>query len=113
MLAKEHRLCKDSEFNQAFRRGLLFEVRFLAIRIVKNSLGVARFGFVVSKKISNQATVRNLIKRRISEAVRAYLPRVKPEYDLVIIARAGIKEKNFEEIKAAVGRLLNQAGMLG
>jgi len=112
MLAKKHRLCKDSEFNQAFRRGLSFEARFLTIQIVKNSLGIARFGLVVSKKISNQATVRNLIKRRISEAVKACLPRVQPGYDFVIIARAGIKEKNLEEIKEAAGRLLNQAKML-
>ena len=49
--------------------------------------GPAQFGFTVTKRIGNAVT-RNLIRRRLKEAVRQLLPtHAKPGHDYVLIAR--------------------------
>ena len=48
-----------------------------------------RFGFTVTKKIGG-AVVRNRVRRRLKEAVRALPPGLaRPGHDYVLIARAG------------------------
>ena len=67
---------------------------------------------MVSKKISKKAVIRNKVKRRLREAVRIILPRIKPCYDIIFFTRPGIEQKDFSEIKEAVSNLLSKAGLI-
>ncbi len=67
-----------------------------------------RFGITVTKKIGN-AVVRNRMKRRFRELLRAALPaQGLPDHDHVLIGRAGGVERDFhlmaEELAKALGR---------
>jgi ribonuclease P protein component len=54
-----------------------------------------RYGITVTKKIGN-AVVRNRMKRRFRELLRAALPEAGlPDHDHVLIGRAGGIERNF------------------
>jgi ribonuclease P protein component len=75
-----------------------------------NGLGLTRCAFVVSGKLGN-AVVRNRIRRRLREAVRLCYPSIAPGWDLVWIARRPILEADYQQIAAAVGKLLRQAGI--
>lgn len=70
---------------------------------MENGLEFSRFGFVVSLKVSKKATVRNKIRRRLSEIVKVS---AKPGIDLVIIALPGAEKKDFLETKEAVNSAL-------
>ena len=67
-----------------------------------------RFGVTVTKKIGN-AVVRNRMKRRFRELLRAALPEAGlPDHDHVLIGREGGVERDFallrEELAVALAR---------
>ena len=67
-----------------------------------------RYGVTVTKKIGN-AVVRNRMKRRFRELLRAALPEAGlPDHDHVLIGREGGIERDFvqmrEELAAALSR---------
>ena len=75
-----------------------------------NGLELARCGFVVSSKLGG-AVVRNRVRRRVREAVRLCYPHIAPGWDLVWIARSPILGAGFQDIAAAVVKLLRQADL--
>ena len=71
-----------------------------------------RFGFVVSKK-QGGAVVRNRIKRRLREAVRAQLGAlVSHDADVVFVGRKRMSTAGWDEVTAAVDELLRRSGVL-
>lgn len=102
MLAKLNRLTQKKDFDAVFKKGKSLKSSFLIFKELKNNLKEPRIGFVVSKKVSNKATVRNKIKRRLRAAVLTELKKNKKFIDIVIIALPSIKNKKFSEIKKSV-----------
>lgn len=72
--------------------------------------GVSRVGFSVSKRVGG-AVVRNLVKRRLREAVRRLLPRVAPGWDLVITPRAAAAQADYAALDGAIDELITRAGL--
>ncbi len=108
MLPKKHRLKKKKEFERVFKEGKAAKKDFLFIKFIKNDLDATRFGFVVSKKISKKAVVRNKVKRRLREAAREMLSDIKPGYDVVVVAQKGIENLDFFQIKDNLKQLLKK-----
>lgn len=112
MLPKINRIRKKKEFELIFKKGQKpsqdFKSNFLTFKTVKNNLGLPRFGFVVSKKISKKATIRNKIRRRLRVAVEEQLKNVKKSTDNVFIALPGIEKKDLFEIKEIIKKCLTQ-----
>lgn len=68
-----------------------------------------RFGITVTKKIGN-AVVRNRMKRRFRELLRAHLPEQGlPDHDHVLIGRAGGVERDFHVMADELARALARA----
>lgn len=112
MLAKLNRIRKKKDFEIIFKNGQGFKNRFLALKTIKNNLPESRFGFVISKKISPKAVVRNKIRRRISEAIRLDLEKIKKGLDIMLIAFPGIEKNNFSETKELVENIFEKAKLL-
>ena len=68
-------------------------------------------GFSVSKKIGGSVT-RNLVKRRLREAVREIVPRLKDGYHVVVVARDGIVDAEFTKLKSAIKLQFERAGLI-
>ena len=112
MLPKKNRLKKKKDFEKVFKSGKGFRDDSLILKVVKNNSGQIRFGFIVSQKISKKATIRNKIKRRISEAIRIRMERFKKGLDGILITLPGIEAKDYWEIDKTVEKLFKKAKIL-
>ena len=58
------------------------------------------------------AVIRNRLRRRLREALRALAPSFQPGWDVLIIARPGLVNATHEELSEAIARLLRRGGVL-
>lgn len=107
MLSRANRLSEKRDFQRVFARGRGTATPFYAIRWNANAVGCPRFGFVVANTISKKATRRNLIRRRLREAVRKNLAPAFPSVDVVIIAKPKLLTTPYRELEPVIVRSLN------
>ena len=112
MLPKENRLKLKRDFEKVFKQGKGYKQDCLFMKIVANGLGQVRFGFIVSKKISNKAVVRNKIKRQLREIIRNQLNQIKQGIDIVIVTLPGIENQEFQEIQKTIDVLFKKSKIL-
>lgn len=84
----------------------------MKIKYTPNKLGFSRFATPVGLKISKKATVRNKIKRRLQEAIRLKLDKIKKGYDVLVMVNKAIKDRSYQEIEKTLTNLLNKADLL-
>jgi ribonuclease P protein component len=112
-LPKQYRLTRQKEFESVYDSGKTVRNSFLFIKFLKDSsLQGSKFGIVVSAKVSKKATVRNRIRRHISEAIRPHLKRISKNVNVVIVTNSKIVDKEFTEIEKVVLDLLKKAKIL-
>jgi ribonuclease P protein component len=93
---------------RARRRSWAHPLLVLYVAPQEGERGPSRSGFVVGRRVGN-AVVRNRVKRRLREAVRARYAALAPGVDLVWIARPPIAAADFPAITAEVDYLLRRA----
>jgi ribonuclease P protein component len=84
----------------------------LTARFVRNDLDATRIGLSTGRRLGG-AVVRNRVRRRLREALRAMAPSFQPGWDVLIIARPAVVDASHAEITEAVRRLLLRGGVLG
>ncbi|MYB41919.1 MAG: ribonuclease P protein component [Chloroflexi bacterium] len=84
--------------------------RLLTLRSRPNGLEQCRVGFAVGRPVGG-AVVRNRVKRRLREIVRA-LP-LAAGNDIVIAARPASRGASFEELHDALASCARRAGLAG
>lgn len=109
MFKKSFRLTKNKEYDFVFKNGKGCFGDLLGIKFVINSLQYNRFGIIISNKVNKSAVKRNLIKRRLKEAIKLKNKEVRQGFDIVIIALPAISGKNFEEIEESINFVLKKA----
>ncbi|MDQ0257563.1 ribonuclease P protein component [Evansella vedderi] len=110
-MRKENRLKKNEEFQVVFHRGSSVANRqFVVYHLKKEDQEHTRIGLSVSKKLGNAVT-RNKIKRLMREAIREFLPKLKGNQDIVIIARKPVIEMDLTQIKSSLNHVINKAGI--
>jgi len=121
MSPKINSLKKRKDIERVFEKGKRFKEDFLILKITKNALSQTRFGFIVSKKVSKKATLRNKIKRKLREIVSKKgkklkkghrPPATRPGMDIVLIALPGLETKDFWEIDETLNKLFKKAKCL-
>ena len=71
-----------------------------------------RLGVVTSKKVSNRAVDRNLVRRRIREIFRQHRAGLSGPVDLVIIGRRNLLSASYADAECEFLRLAEKAGLL-
>jgi len=112
MLAKKHKIAKKKDFESIFRRGQSFKEGFLILKTSDSVSPTNRFAFVVSQKVSKKAVVRNQIRRRLGELIRAKTDKIKKGRDFVFIALPGLEKQSPHEIEESLVSLLGKVGGL-
>lgn len=72
----------------------------------------SRFAIIVSRRIDKRAVVRNRLKRRLGEAVRALTGKIKPGNAILITARPEAKNCPYQVLYQEVEGILGTAGLL-
>ncbi|HUF53434.1 MAG TPA: ribonuclease P protein component [Dehalococcoidia bacterium] len=108
-LPKQIRLRHRKDFDAVFRSGRTWSNDLLVLRTLPNEADHNRYGFVTSKRLGG-AVVRNRVRRRLREAVRALDTR--PGFDCVISAKTKAAEADFSRLRQATASLLERAGVL-
>ncbi len=103
---QRERLRVRRDFLAVYRRGRAWTHRFLVLRTLPNGLPHNRYAFVVSKRLG-KAVARNLLRRRLREGLRA--TRLRPGWDLAIIARVQARGANYHRLREALVDLLTRA----
>lgn len=106
MLAKQHRLVKQKDFEKVFKRGKAYYTKFLGAKILASQPELNRFGIVISTKVSKKATERNKLKRQIRQAIRELDKKLKSGFDIVIMALPGFLNQDYQAIKGGLERIL-------
>lgn len=95
--SKSQRLLKPSEFKHVFEKRQSAHNAHFGIYAVKNTVGHARVGLVVSKKVSKKAVIRNRIKRQVRESFRLQ-QNAFGAIDFVVVAKAPLAAIAFESL---------------
>lgn len=112
MLAKVNRLRKKKDFERILKKGKSFKEGFIILKFNKNNSREIRFGFIVSRKVSKKATVRNKVKRRLRELMKKKIENLKRGMDIILISLPGIETRDFWELDKTLEKLLKRAGAL-
>lgn len=96
-------LKNSREFSFVYRHGKSYANRYLVMYVVENHLGKYRLGISVSRKVGN-SVVRHRLTRLIRENIRLRKEMFSDDSgrDIVVIARAAAKGKDYREIGDAL-----------
>lgn len=110
---KVHKIHKNYEFRIVYGKGKCFSSSLFVMYIYRNKKNVLlnRLGISVSKKIGKSVT-RNKVRRRIYEAYRLNLHKLKIGYDIVFISRSKAKDKSYLEIEKSMINLFKKGMIL-
>ena len=107
-------LKKNRDFQHVYRNGTSKANRYLVMYVLENHDRHMknRLGISVSKKVGN-SVVRHRVTRLIRECYRLNEDLFKHNLDIVVIARAGAKDKSYREIESAFMNLAERHQIAG
>lgn len=101
------RLTKNFEFKRVYKAGRRWSGPFFNMYTLKKKDKTIRLGISVSKRVG-KSVVRNKTKRRIREAFRKNVTKVRKGFDIVISAKPAINSADFRDIEKELLRLLKR-----
>lgn len=110
MLKKENRLRKNKHFKYIYKHGDSKVLNKLNLVYIKTKFKTYKVGFSVSKKIG-KSVVRNNTKRRLRECFLSLSNNINKKYNYIFIAREGIENMSFLEIKQNMIDILKKCGL--
>ena len=86
MLPRKHRLTADKDVTRVLRKGRAVFTNLLTVKALANEGQGVRTAVIVSTKVHKRAVKRNLIKRRVRELLRTFIPNIsaKPTIDILV-----------------------------
>lgn len=106
-MKKSYRVKRDKDFQLLFKQGKSCANRQFVIYRLDRKEDHLRLGLSVSKKLG-KAVCRNAIKRKLRHLIQEFLPNLKA-YDVVIIARKGVEELSYDQMRKHLSHVLKLA----
>ena len=103
-MARLHMLRSKSDFAALQTGGRSRGHRLLSVRMCPNLLDHDRYGISTSRSVGS-AVVRNRVRRRIREILRA-TPTGEQGRDILVVCRPAAATAGYDELRHAMGRLL-------
>ena len=110
LLNRTFSLKRHKEFRFTYRTGRQVGGGSFVLVTARNRKDKVQVGFSVSKKIGN-SVMRNRAKRRLKACFSPLLPRVKPGYNLIFIARSTALTAPFLSMQRSMIGALQRAGV--
>lgn len=83
MINARHRFHGHNSVNRVYKQGRTIRGNLCSIKYIESGRDTYRAAVVVSKKVSKSAVVRNRIRRRVYEILRATQPNFREPYDII------------------------------
>jgi len=109
-LKKSYRVKREQDFQEVFEKGENTANRKFVIYYLEKEQDHFRVGISVGKRIGNAVT-RNAVKRKIRHVLMEFSEDLKSD-DFVVIARKGVEELNYQEVKQNLQHVLKLAQLL-
>ena len=93
-------LKKNSDFRRIYARGKSAATPYLVLYCRGSRGEHLRAGYTVSTKLGH-AVVRNRIRRQLREIVRLHTGELKPDRDIVIVARSRAVGADYHKLESA------------
>ncbi len=103
-------LKNTADFERVFNNGVRIHGRRMTL-IVSKSVTYYKVGFATSKKLGGAVT-RNRVKRRLREAFRAILKKLKVPAEIVCLPKGAIREAHYNDIVSELAALASKAGLM-
>ena len=110
MLKSINRLKKRKEFAYLYNNGTAKHTNHLTLVFLQTKHRPLKIGFSISKKIG-KAHSRNLIKRRLRAIVRDCVNNLPDNYNIVFIAKAGVLDLTFSDLREEILLLISKFGL--
>lgn len=129
-LPQPNRLKHWRDFQKVYQKGIRRSGRYLTLRGLpqhtkavnestqetlrsrEEGLPSTRIGISISQKVSKKAVVRNRIKRQIRASLRQLLPRISPDWQLIVVVRPGAEQCEYAQFLRELEQLLAEAEVL-
>ena len=103
-------LKKNEDFKKVYNKRNSYANRELIMYISKNGTDTKRLGVSVSKKVGN-SIVRHRLARLVREAFRLNTDHIPDGIDVVVVVKAGLKDKGYTEFSNSIIHLLKLHNM--
>ncbi|MFO1540146.1 MAG: ribonuclease P protein component [Chloroflexota bacterium] len=84
----------------------------VSVRARRNDLGLQRFGIATGRKVG-PSVVRNRVRRRIREILRAWAGPADAGWDILVVARPASATATFDDLRLALTGLLGRTTQEG
>lgn len=93
-------LKKNQNFQMVYRGGKSYANKYLVMYVMDSGREDTRIGISASKKVGN-SVVRHRFARLVRESFRLNKDILEEGKDIIVVARAAAKDKNFDKIESA------------
>lgn len=93
-------LKKNQDFQTVYRGGKSYANKYLVMYVMYSGREDTRIGISASKKVGN-SVVRHRFARLVRESFRLNKDILEEGKDIIVVARAAAKDKNFDKIESA------------
>ncbi len=108
MLKRSFRLRKNSDFQRLYKTGRRFSTPNLALYYLPSNLEYSQVGFVVSKKVSKSAVVRNNLRRRASAIIEQQYHKIYQPFKMIILIRKNYTGLTPEDLNSELSKLVSK-----
>ncbi len=100
-----------NEFKIVYENGKSYANRYLVMYVYPNNMEINRLGISVSKKVGN-SIIRHRVTRLVRESYRLNKHRFNSGLDIVVVARATSKGRDYKDIESAMMHLCKLQGII-
>lgn len=111
MLPLNERIHTKAHFEALYRNGKPYRGKFVRLIVLKDAKETSRAGFIVSKKVSKKAVVRNKVKRRMRFAYEQFSWVRQSHVFVLFIASSDALNASYSELVTDMEMLLQKAGL--
>ncbi|MDO5549081.1 MAG: ribonuclease P protein component [Eubacteriales bacterium] len=104
-------LKENRDFRRLYYRGRSAVSDCLVVYALRNKMGPGRLGITTGTKLGH-AVVRNRLRRVIREIYRQHAEEIRPDMDVVIVARARAVTATYQEMDRAFVHCAEKIGLI-